>query len=525
MRVLVADPIADEGVARLRQSAEVDVKTKLSVDQLCQEVPKYDALVVRSQTRVTADIIERGRNLRVIGRAGVGVDNIDVDAATRYGIVVVNAPSGNTVSAAEHTMALMLSLARNIAPADADVRKGGWSRSKLMGSELRNKTLGIVGLGNIGTQVAVRAQAFEMRTIGYDPFVSSEYARTFKVAMVPLEQLLFESDFVTLHLPLSAATRNIIGAEQLARMKPTARLINCARGGLIDEAAVAAALAQGTLAGAAFDVFTEEPPTGNPLLTAPHSVLTPHLGASTYEAQTNVSVDIADQVVAVLQGRMSKYAVNAPHASAEALPFLRMGSAVGSFAAQLLDGQLQRVVVRYCGELANADCTPVKAAIISGLLSRVTEERVNLVNAELVAQQRGLRVVEETDSHCDHYAHLLTLTLESNAGQTSVSGTVRDGQTRIVQVNDFWMDVSLTEGHFLLCDHIDGPGLVGAIGTVLGKADINISSMHLSRLKPRGEALLVMVLDTPLGEAQRQSILEIPNIHTAKTVTPPQPTL
>lgn len=202
-----------------------------------------------------------------------------------------------------------------------------------------------------------------------------------------------------------------------------------------------------------------------------------------------------------------------------------MGSAVGSFAAQLLDGQLQRVVVRYCGELANADCTPVKAAIISGLLSRVTEERVNLVNAELVAQQRGLRVVEETDSHCDHYAHLLTLTLESNAGQTSVSGTVRDGQTRIVQVNDFWMDVSLTEGHFLLCDHIDGPGLVGAIGTVLGKADINISSMHLSRLKPRGEALLVMVLDTPLGEAQRQSILEIPNIHTAKTVTPPQPTL
>ncbi|MCK9355801.1 MAG: phosphoglycerate dehydrogenase [Dehalococcoidia bacterium] len=523
MKVLVADPIADEGVARLRQAAEVDVKTKLSVAELCTEVQHYDALVVRSQTKVTADVIEHGRNLRVIGRAGVGVDNIDVEAATRCGIVVVNAPSGNTVSAAEHTMALMLALARNVTLADADMRKGGWSRGKLMGSELRNKTLGIVGLGNIGTQVAVRAQAFEMRTIAYDPFVSPEYARTFKVTVVSLEELLSEADFVTLHIPLSPATKNLIGPVQLARMKPTARLINCARGGLADEAAVAAALTQGTLAGAAFDVFTEEPPTGNPLLTAPRSVLTPHLGASTFEAQTNVSIDIADQVLTVLQGRMSKYAVNAPHASPETLPFLRMGNAVGSFAAQLLDGQLQKVAVRYCGELANADCAPVKAAVVSGLLSRFTEERVNLVNAELVAQQRGLRVVEETDSRCDHYSHLLTLTLETDAGRTSVSGTVRDGQTRIVQVNDFWMDLNLAEGHFLLCDHVDGPGLVGAIGTVLGKADINISSMHLSRLAPRGKALLIMALDTPLGEAQRRSILAIPNVHTAKTVSPYEP--
>lgn len=523
MKVLVADPIADEGVARLREAAEVDVKTKLSVEQLCNEVPLYDALVVRSQTRVTAEIIEHGRNLRVIGRAGVGVDNIDVEAATRCGIVVVNAPSGNTVSAAEHTMALMLALARNVTLADADMRKGGWSRNKLMGTELRNKTLGVVGLGNIGTQVAVRAQAFEMRTIAYDPFVSPEYARTFKVTMVSLDELLSEADFVTLHIPLSAATKNLIGPAQLARMKPTARLINCARGGLVDEAAVAAALAQGTLAGAAFDVFTEEPPVGNPLLGAPHSVLTPHLGASTFEAQTNVAIDIAEQVITVLQGCMSRYAVNAPHASPEALPFLRLGHVVGSFAAQLLDGQLQRVAVRYCGELAGSDCAPVKAAAISGLLSRVTEERVNLVNAELVAQQRGLRVVEESDARCEHYSHLLTLTLETDTGRLSVSGTVRDGQTRIVQVNEFWMDLNLTEGHFLLCDHIDGPGLVGAIGTVLGQANINISSMHLSRLAPRGKALLVMALDAPLGEAQRRAILAIPNIHTARTASPYEP--
>ncbi len=519
MRVLVADPIGDEGVERLRQFATVDVKPKLSVEELCREVPHYDALVVRSQTRVTAEIIEHGRNLRVIGRAGVGVDNIDVDAATRCGIVVVNAPSGNTVSAAEHTLALMLALARNITQADAQLRAGEWARAKLTGSELRNKTLGIVGLGNIGTQVAVRAQSFEMRTIAYDPFVSSDYARTYKVGLVSLDQLLGEADFITLHIPLSPATRNLIGPAEIARMKPTTRIINCARGGVVDEEAVATSLNEGRLAGAAFDVFATEPPTGSPLLATPKSVLTPHLGASTVEAQTNVALDIAEQVLTVLQGRMSKHAVNVPHGSPEVLPFVRMSTTVGGFAGQLMQGQLGRVNIRYGGELAGSDCEPIRAAVISGILQQATEDRVNLVNAELVARQRGLRVAEESNPDCENYSNLLTVTVETDEGKTTVSGTVRDDEVHIVQVNDFSMDLHLTEGHLLLCDHIDGPGLVGAIGTLLGEAGINISSMHLSRLAPRGKALLIMALDEPLGDAQRQQILAVPNIHTAKTVS------
>jgi len=519
MKVLVADPIAEEGIARLRQCASVDVKTKLSIEELCNEVQNYDALVVRSQTRVTADIIERGRNLKVIGRAGVGVDNIDVEAATRCGIVVVNAPSGNTVSAAEHTMALMLSLARNVPQADAAVRGGAWPRSQLTGSELRGKVLGIIGLGNIGTQVALRAQSFEMRTVAFDPFVSAEYARTFKVTLMSLEQLLTLSDFITLHVPLSPATKNLIGPAQLEILKPTARIINCARGGVVDEQAVAAALHDGSLAGAAFDVFGEEPPTGSPLLSAPHSVLTPHLGASTVEAQTNVAVDVADQVIAILEGRLGRYSVNAPHASPEIVPYMRMSAIVGSFASQLMDGQIRKVNVRYAGELQQDTCEPLKAGVISGILEHVTEERVNLVNAELIARQRGLRIVEESDPECGNYANLLTVTLETDMGATTVSGTVRDGVTRIVRINEFWMDISLTEKHFLVCDHIDGPGLVGTIGTVLGQANINISSMHLSRLAPGGKALFVMALDEPLGEAQRNIILAIPNIHTARIVS------
>ncbi len=519
MNVLVTDPIAEEGIARLKRSATVDVKTSLSADELLDEVQHYDALVVRSQTTVTADVIEHGRNLKVIGRAGVGVDNIDVEAATRCGIVVVNAPSGNTVSAAEHTMALMLSLARNVPQADASIRSGAWSRSKLTGVELRNKVLGIIGLGNVGTQVAVRAQSFEMRTIAYDPFVSADYARTFKVVMMPLEELLAQSDFITLHVPLSPATRNLLGPAQLEMLKPTARIINCARGGVVDEDAVAAALQDGSLAGAAFDVFGKEPPTGSPLLTTAHSVFTPHLGASTVEAQTNVAIDVAGEVIAILEGQISRYAVNAPHASPEIVPYIRMSEIVGSFASQLMDGQIRKVDVRYGGELQPGSCEPLKAAVISGVLAHVTEERVNLVNAELIARQRGLHIVEESDPECGNYGNLLTVTLETDNGATTVGGMVRDGVTRIVRINDFWMDISLTEKHYLVSDHIDGPGLVGTIGTVLGQANINISSMHLSRLTPRGKALFVMALDEPLGEAERNIILAIPNIQTARTVS------
>ena len=524
MRVLVSDPIAEEGVERLRQGADVDVKTKLSTEELCAEIGHYDALVVRSQTKVTADIIEHGKNLRVIGRAGVGVDNIDVDAATQQGIVVVNAPSGNTVSAAEHTMALMLSLARNVSQGDSELRKGVWARGKLTGTELRGKTLGIVGLGNIGRNVASRAQSFEMKTIAYDPFVSADYAKSFKVQLTDLEDLFRQSDFITLHIPLSPATKNLIGKEQIEMMKPTVRIVNCARGGVVDEAAVAEALDSGRIAGAAFDVFASEPPTDSPLLSNPRTVLTPHLGASTIEAQTNVAIDVAGEVLAVLDGHMSRSSVNAPHASPELMPYLQMGITVGSFASQLMDGQIRKVSARYCGDLAEANCDPLKAAVIAGVLQQVTEERVNLVNADLIARQRGLRVAEENETACGNYSNMLTVTVESDTGTTTVSGTVRDGEVRVVQVNDFWMDLNLEDGHYLLCDHIDGPGLVGAIGTILGEAGINISSMNLSRIERRGKALLIMALDDVLGDAQKAAIQSIPNIHTAKTVSLGNPT-
>jgi D-3-phosphoglycerate dehydrogenase len=518
MRILVADPIAEEGLAILREQAAVDVKPKMSLDELKGVVGAYDALVVRSQTWVPAEVIKCGTRLKVIGRAGVGVDNIDVDAATMRGIVVVNAPTGNTISAAEHTMGLMLALARNIPQANSRLKSGEWARSGLVGMELRNKTLGVIGLGNIGSEVAKRAQAFEMRVIAHDPFVSVDYARTLRVEMASLEQLLAQADVVTLHVPLTSSTANLIGASQIAKMKRTALLVNCARGGLVDEEAVAKAVDEGRLGGAAFDVYTTEPMTGGPLFGVERIVTTPHLGASTIEAQTNVAIDIAEQVLTVLGGRFSKYAVNAPYVSPELAPFVNAASATGGLASQLKEGQIGRVHIRYSGIVANYDCNPIKAAIISGLLQQSTEERINLVNVNWIAAQRGLNISEETVSTCQNYSNLLTLTLHTEKGPTTVSSTVRDNETHIVQINNYWLDIVPTGGYFLFCDHRDRPGLVGSIGTITGRANINISYMHLSRLQPRGHALLILALDEPLAEEQRQEILAIPDIHTARAV-------
>jgi len=518
MEILVADSIAEEGVDILRNFAQVDVKTKLKPEELIAIIGNYDALIVRSQTQVSAEVIESGKKLKVIGRAGVGIDNIDVDAASRRGITVVNAPTGNTVSAAEHTIALMLALARHIPEANSQLKSGLWQRGKLVGTELRNKTLGIIGLGNVGSEVAKRAQAFEMRVIAHDPFVSTNYAQTHKVNLVSLDQLVRESDFITLHLPLTLSTKNLIGAKELAIFKPTARIINTARGGLIDEQALVKAIEDGKIAGAAFDVFSTEPVTDSPLLKCDKIIVTPHLGASTIEAQTNVAKDIAEQVIAVLQGQFSSYAVNAPHVSPALLPFIKAASTIGSLASQLMEGQTNSLYINYCGEIANYDCSPIKTAAISGLLQQAVEERVNLVNASIIASQRGLKIVEEKEITCQNYSNLITLKVNTEIGTTTISSTVRDNETHVIQINDFWMDIVPTGGYFLFCDHLDQPGLVGAIGTITGQADINISSMHLSRLQPRGQALMILALDVPLTEEQRQKILTVPGIYTAKAV-------
>jgi D-3-phosphoglycerate dehydrogenase len=518
MKVLVADPIAEEGIKFLAEHVQVDVKLELKPEQLKEIIGDYDALIVRSETKVSADIIARGEKLKVIGRAGIGIDNIDVGAATKKGIVVVNAPTGNTISAAEHTVGLMLALARNIPKANAQLKSGIWQRSKLVGTELRNKTLGIIGLGNVGSEVAKRAQGFEMRVIAYDPFISEHYAKNINVTLVPLKELLEEADFITLHTPLTKATKKLIGTEEIAKMKPTTYVINCARGGLIDEEALFKAIEEGRLAGAAFDVFSTEPATDNMLLKSDKIIVTPHLGASTVEAQVNVAKDIAEQVLTVLRGEFSKYAVNMPHISPELLPLLKAASLIGSFASQLMEGQITDIRIKYCGGIANYDLSPVKVSVISGLLGQVTEEKINLVNANFLAAQHGLKISEEKELICPNYSNLLTVSVNTNSGTTTISGTARDSETHIVQINEFWMDILPTEGYLLLCDHLDTPGRVGAIGTILGKADINISAMHLSRQKPRGKALMILVLDELPTEEQRREITALPDIYTAKVV-------
>ena len=520
--MLVVDRIAQEGIEALRAHAEVDVELELDPGQFIARIGDYDALVVRSDTRVTREVIEAGARLQVIGRAGVGVDNIDVDAATRRGIVVVNAPAGNIIAAAEHTIALMLAMARHIPQANAILRLGEWRRHEFMGIEVRNKTLGIIGLGNVGSEVARRAKGLEMRLLAHDPYVSVEYARTLGVELVSLDQLLKESDFITLHTPLTGKTRGLIGARELAKVKPTVRFINCARGGVIDEEALFKAVDEGRVAGAAIDVFIEEPAKDSILFKSDRIIVTPHLAASTAEAQTTVALDVAEQVVAVLKGEPARYAVNIPLMSPETLsfigPFLGVAANIGRLLTQLAEGQMSTIAIRYEGELANHDTAALKAAILGGILDAVSEERVNLVNANIIAQSRGLKITEQKDSVCETYGNLIAVEVATSVGTTTVAGTLMRGETHIVRVDNYWLDVVPSAGYILFSDHRDRPGLIGTVGTILGNADINISSMQVARLKPRGQALMVLGLDEPVGEEQRQQLLAIPDIYTVRLV-------
>ena len=522
MKVLVADPVDKAGIEALQAQAEVDVKTGLKPEDLKSIIGNYEALVVRSETQATADIIQAGNKLQVIARAGVGLDNIDVDAATQRGIIVVNAPTSNTISAAEHSIALMLALARHIPQANAKLKSGLWQRRDYIGTELKDKTLGIVGLGNVGSEVARRAQAFEMRLIAYDPFTSSDYVNNLGVESVSLEYLLKESDFITLHLPLNSATKDLISSKELARVKPTVRIINCARGGLINEEALFKAVEAGKIAGAAIDVFDNEPLTDSILFSSEKIIVTPHLGASTIEAQTGVALDIAEQVLSVLKGQPARYAVNAPQIPAEILqalaPFMKVASTLGSLARQLMEGQINNIRIKYSGEIANYDISAMKASIISGLLEGMSEERINLVNAAIIANQRGIKIVEQKEVTCENYANLIALEVMTSTGATIVVGTVLRGETHVVKVNDFWIDILPAGGYFLFSDHQDRPGLIGAVGNITGEADINISFMQLARLQSRGQALMILALDEPLLEEQRQEILALPDVYTAKLV-------
>jgi D-3-phosphoglycerate dehydrogenase len=522
-KVLITDQISEEGIAVLRQEAEVDKRVGLKPEEIIEVIGDYEAMIVRSQTRVTADIIEAGKKLQVIARAGVGIDNVDIEAATRFGVVVVNAPTGNTVSAAEHALALMMASARNIPQADRSLKSGAWKRSSFMGTEMRGKTLGIIGLGNVGSEVARRAQAFEMKLLGIDPLVSLEYAQKLQVELVDMKRLLKESDFITLHLPLTPQTRKMIGAKELALCKPTARIINCARGGLIDEEALVAAVRDKKLAGAAIDVFEKEPVTESILFSEDNIIVTPHLGASTTEAQVLAARDVAEQIVDVFRGLPARSAINVPYIPSETMaalaPYIRLAKALCKLIYRLAEGQVKTIRIKYDGDIATFDTNAIKATVVGGLLEGVSEEKVNIVNCNVIAAKRGLTVIEEKEASCANYASLLTIEITTTSGVCAVAGTVRQEEFHIVRVDDYWLDIVPTPGaYFLFADHRDRPGLIGAVGKITGDADINISSMHLGRLEKRGRALLILTLDEPLPEADQQRIMDLPEVYSVKLV-------
>jgi D-3-phosphoglycerate dehydrogenase len=484
--------------------------------ELAAKLGEVDGLVVRSETKVTATILDAAKRLQVVGRAGVGVDNIDVPAATARGVYVVNAPLGNIVAAAEHTIALTLALLRRVVDADRSVRAGEWTRSKFIGRELRGKTLGLIGVGRVGGEVARRATSFGMTVIAHDPFATEQSARAAGARLAELDELLRTADVISLHVPLTEKTRGLVDAAALAKLKPTAVVVNASRGEVVDLDALAAALEKGAVAGAALDVFAQEPlPADAPIRKAPRTVLTPHIAGSTAEAQTNVAVDVVEQILDVLDGRPARFAVNAPRPPAEeagGMAWLRLAERLGSLAAQLLDDRPARLSLAYAGSVLELDPEPLRAAAVKGLLETFSEQRVNLVNALDLARSRGLVIEERRETEPARYAALLSVSV----GSTQVAGTLTQGEPRIVFIDDFWVDVPV-EGHLLLTKHQDKPGLVGRVGTLLGEHDVNISSMQVGRLHPRGEALMILTLDDPVPDEVRARIGAFADINAVRT--------
>jgi D-3-phosphoglycerate dehydrogenase / 2-oxoglutarate reductase len=523
-KVLVSDPIDQVGIDILSQVAQVDVKTSLSPEELVQIIPDYDALMIRSGTRVTKEIIEAGSHLKIIGRAGVGVDNVDVPAATRKGIVVVNSPEGNTIAAAEHTLAMMMAMSRYIPAANQSVKSGQWDRKSYTGVEVYKKTLGIVGLGKIGAHVATVARAMGMKLLAYDPFVSNERAEQLSCRLVELDMLFREADYITLHIPKTPETANLINAAAIATMKPTARIINCARGGIIDEVALGEALRQGKIAGAAIDVYAQEPLGESSLRElGKEIVMTPHLGASTEEAQVNVAVDVAEQIRDVLLGLPARSAVNIPGLRPDLLeqlrPYLQLAETLGNMVGQLSGGRIESLNIRLQGDLATNQSQPIVVAALKGLLSHALQERVNYVNASIEAKERGIRVIETRDAAIRDYTGSLHLSAKGSLGEHSVTGALLgDAEMRITSIDDFPVNVPPNR-YMLFTLHRDMPGIIGHIGSLLGSFNVNIASMQVGRKIVRGDAVMVLTIDDPLPEGILAEIMKVSGIRDAYTVT------
>jgi len=525
MRILVTEPLSEKGIEILKNEDDisVDINTKLSQDELLRCIGNYDALIVRSGTRVTAEVIEATNNMKVIGRAGVGVDNVDVGSATRRGIIVVNTPNANTISAAEHTMTLLLAMSRNISPASASLKNHKWERQKFLGVEVYNKILGIIGLGRIGTEVAKRAQAFGMHIIASDPYISPETATKLNVRLVSNDELFQEADYITVHLPLTEETSHLIDESAFSLMKNGVRIINCARGGIFDEKALYDAIISGKVAEAALDVFEKEPPLDSPLLDLDAVLATPHLGASTREALVNVSVEIAHQVVDALKGRPVSNAVNMitlDLGEAEKIrPFLKLAEKLGNVQGQLVEGHVTEINIDYKGELVNYPTEIISIALQKGLLNLFLGDSVNYVNASLISHERGINISETKSSEIEDFVNLITVTVKTDKGERRIAGTIfGTKEPRIVEIDEYHLDV-MPSGHLLILQtNKDRPGVMGSLGNILGEHKINIAGMSMGREVPFSKAIAVLTLDNPVPKDVIEKIKSLEGMWEAKLV-------
>jgi len=525
LKILISDSLSKEAVNILEKEKEfkVDVNTKLTPDELKKVIKDYDALVVRSGTKVTKDIIEAADRLRIIGRAGVGLDNVDLPAASKKGIIVVNTPGGNTMSTAEHAMTLMLSLSRNIPQADLSMKKGEWERKKFMGTELYGKTLGIVGLGRIGTEVARRALSFEMRVLAFDPYLSTEKAKELGVETVDLKTIYKEADYITVHTPLSDDTMHMISDKQFEMMKKGIRLVNCARGGIIDEDALARAVESGKVAGAALDVYENEPPKNLKLMKFPDKVvLTPHLGASTEEAQVNVAIDVANTVRDALLNRGIRNAVNVPCLDPEVCkvidPYLKLAENIGAMHAQLADGHIKRVKIQYVGDILKYDLSPFTVSLIKGMLTPILQETVNFVNSLVIAKERGINILETKTAEVRDFTSLIEVEVETDKSKNTVTGTLfTKVDPRIVKINEFYVDC-VPQGNMLVIFNKDVPGIIGQIGMILGDNKINIAGMSFGRETKGRHAITVLNVDSDVSKKLLDEIKKAKNVQEVKYV-------
>jgi len=523
-KVLVSDPLSKKGLEILGRAKNIhyDFRPGLTPDELKRILPEYDAIIVRSETKLKKEIIEAGDRLKVIGRAGIGLDNVDVSAATKKGIVVMNTPKENAIAAAEHTIAMMLSISRKIPQATASMKGGKWEKKRFMGVELYNKTLGLIGIGVIGTIVADRARGLKMKVIGYDPYLSKEVAEKKGVDLVSFDELLSRSDFITIHTPLTEETRNLIGKTAFEKMKPGVILVNCARGGIVNEKDLYEAIQAGKVSGAALDVFEQEPAVGNPILELEGVIGTPHLGASTGEAQENVSIAIAQQIVNYFTSGEARNAVNMPAVSPEILPllkpYLRLGEKLGSFLGQISNYAIEEVLIEYQGEVVEYGTKPITISVLKGLLTPFVGETVNYVNAPVMAKERGIRVTESMSEKAEDFASLIALTVRSKMEENYIAGTLFGRrELRIVKLNDFFIE-AIPEGFILLVHNYDRPGVIGNIGSALGSRNINIATMQFGRDRIGGIAISLLHLDSPLPPGVAGEILRLPNIISVRQI-------